>query len=172
MGRRGQLGATCAAIALAFSLTAAGGAEAATGLCASLGLTHASVRGIFGPGLALSLQPNQGEDAGVCLIARRGQRFAASYGPGAVVELYSPAMAPGVRSGYEHGATSRRHLAGLGAGAVLSEGPPISGVSPGGPVVLFGTASYFVTIEPNAPYRQEKVATAAQEIALAHVIHG
>jgi hypothetical protein len=172
MGRRGQLGAICAAAALACSLTGARGAEAATGFCGSLGLTHAAVRGIFGPGLTLSLAPNQGQDAGVCLIARPGQRFADSSGPGAVVEVYPPAMAAGVRSEYERGATSRRHLAGLGPSALASEGPPIQGVSPGGPIVLLSTASYLVTIEPNAPDGQRMVATAAQEIALAHVIRG
>lgn len=77
LGGRGRMQAALAAGFVAIAL-AGGSAQAAATFCGGLGLTKGTVRQVFGPGLKLSLQPNQGDDLGVCLIARRGQVFTQS----------------------------------------------------------------------------------------------
>ena len=117
------------------------------------------------------MQPNPGEDLGICLVSHRGETYLGPYGAGAEVELYSPAMTSGLLPSYEHGATSKKPLAGLGKGAVLVEGPAVSSVTFGGPDVYFSTPDYFVTIVGLPAYKKEAGPTASQVITLAREIH-
>jgi hypothetical protein len=169
--RRRSLGVLLAALAPSACLVGSVRAAPAPNFCTTIGVTSAAAKKAFGPTVTPSVQPNPGEDLGICLVSRHGETYLGPYSPGAEVELYSPAMGPGLLPSYEHDATSKKPLAGLGKGAVLITGPVVSGITFGSPDVYLSSPDYFVTILGNPGYKAESGATAAQVIGLARSIY-
>jgi hypothetical protein len=169
-GRR-SLGVLLAALAPCACLVGGARAVPAPNFCTTIGVTSAVAKKAFGPTVTPTAQPNPGEDLGICLVSRHGETYVGPYGPGAEVEVYSPAMGPGLLPSYEHDATTKKPVTGLGKGAVAVTGPVVSGVTFGGPDVYFSTPDYFVTVLGNPAYKNESGATTAQVIALARSIH-